>query len=56
MWAELFMENRDHLLYELDLFLASLNEYRDALQSEDFDNLQALLYDGKRQKEKVDRQ
>jgi prephenate dehydrogenase len=56
MWAELFMENRDHLLYELDLFLASLNEYRDALQNEDFDNLQALLCDGKRLKEKVDRQ
>jgi prephenate dehydrogenase len=56
MWAELFLENRDYLLYELDLFLASLKEYRDALQNEDFDNLQALLCDGKRLKEKVDRQ
>ena len=56
MWAELFLENREYLLYELDLFLASLKEYRDALQNEDFDNLQALLYDGKRLKEKVDRQ
>jgi prephenate dehydrogenase len=56
LWAELFLENRDHLLYELDLFLASLKEYRDAIQNEDFDTLQALLYDGKILKEKVDRQ
>jgi len=56
LWAELFLENRDHLLYELDLFLASLGKYRDALQNEDFDNLEALLCDGRRLKEKVDRQ
>jgi prephenate dehydrogenase len=56
MWAELFMENRDHLLYELDLFLASLQEYRNALQNEEFNKLQSLLRDGKRLKEAVDRQ
>jgi len=56
LWAELFLENRDHLLYELDLFLASLAQYRDALQNEDFDDLCALLYDGRCLKEKVDRQ
>lgn len=55
MWAELFIENRDHLLYELDLFLSSLAEYREALQTEDSERLQALLYDGKRLKEDVDR-
>jgi len=56
MWAELFMENRDNLLHELDIFITSLGEYRDTLQSEDIDGLQALLYDGKRLKEEVDRQ
>jgi prephenate dehydrogenase len=56
LWAELFMENRDYLLYELDLFLASLAQYRDALQNEDLDKLQSLLHDGRRLKEKVDRQ
>jgi prephenate dehydrogenase len=56
LWAELFIENRDHLLYELDLFLASLNEYRDALQNDNFDTLQSILRDGKLLKEKVDRQ
>jgi prephenate dehydrogenase len=56
LWAELFMENRDYLLYELDLFLASLALYRDALQNENFDYLKTLLYDGRCLKEKVDRQ
>ena len=55
MWAELFIENRDHLLYELDLFLAALQEYREALQNEEFDRLKSLLLDGKRLKEAVDR-
>jgi len=55
MWAELFLENRDNLLHELDLFLASLCEYKDALKSADFDKMKALLYDGKRLKEEVDR-
>jgi len=55
MWAELFLENKENLLHELDLFLASLKEYRDALQKEDFSKLQSLLLDGKRLKEEVDR-
>jgi prephenate dehydrogenase len=55
MWTELFLENRENLLHELDLFLASLQEYRDALQKEDFPKLQSLLLDGKRLKEEVDR-
>ncbi|MDR2922320.1 MAG: prephenate dehydrogenase [Treponema sp.] len=55
MWAELFLENKEHLLYELDLFIASLREYRDALCKEDSPKLQSLLLDGKRLKEEVDR-
>ena len=55
MWAELFMENREHLLHELDLFIASLEEYRNALNTEDISKLETLLYDGKRLKEEVDR-
>ena len=56
MWTELFLENRDNLLYELDIFLASLQKYRDALHNENFGELQALLYEGKRLKEEVDPQ
>ena len=55
MWAELFLENKDNLLYELDLFITSLSEYKKALETEDFAGLQTLLYDGKRLKEEVDR-
>jgi prephenate dehydrogenase len=55
MWTELFMENCEHLLRELDFFVASLGEYREALQTADSDKMKALLYDGKRLKEEVDR-
>jgi len=55
MWAELFIENRDNLMHELDLFLASLGEYKEALKSADFNKMKALLYNGKRLKEEVDR-
>ena len=56
MWAELFLENRDNLLFELDVLLASLGKYREALLNTDFDLLKDLLYDGKRLKEEIDRQ
>jgi len=55
MWAELFIENKDNLLHELDILLASLGEYREALQTADSEKLKALLFDGKRLKEEVDR-
>ena len=56
MWAELFLENRDNLLEELDLFIADLNKYRQALVDDDFEDLQKLLLEGKLIKEEVDRQ
>jgi len=55
LWTELFMENREHLLHELDILLASLADYRDALQTADSDKMKALLYNGRRLKEEVDR-
>lgn len=54
MWAELFLENKDNTLYELDTLIASLQEYRNALASNDEATLIALLEDGKRCKEEVD--
>ncbi len=54
MWAELFLENKDHLLHELDFFIASLQQYRDAMATDDLDTLTALLDDGRRRKEEVD--
>ena len=54
MWAELFLENKDNLLFELDTLTASLRQYREAIQNEDFDTLRALLDQGRRIKEEVD--
>ena len=54
MWAELFLENRDCLLNEIDGFLASMQEYRAALEQNDFGSLRALLDDGRRRKQEVD--
>lgn len=54
MWAELFLENRDNLIYELDVFIAALHQYREALTDNDFDTLRALLDEGRRRKEEVD--
>ena len=54
MWAELFMENKENVLFELDYYLDSLKAYRDALANEDLGALTALLEEGKRRKEEVD--
>ena len=54
MWAELFLENKDNVLYELDLYIDSLRSYRDAISREDTQTLTQLLEEGKRRKEEVD--
>ena len=54
MWAELFLENKDFLLSELDTFIASLQQYRDAMAADDLAALTALLEEGRRRKEEVD--
>ncbi len=54
MWAELFLENRDHLLSELNGFLDNITAYRDAIAEGDLSSLTALLEEGKRCKEEVD--
>ncbi len=54
MWAELFLENRDHTLYELETCIAALEQYRAAIKNSDFDALVTLLEEGKRCKEEVD--
>lgn len=54
MWTELFLENKDHLMEELDLVIEKLTEYRDAMADEDADRLCRLLAEGRIAKEKVD--
>ena len=55
MWTELFLENKEPLIYEIDSIVKSLTEYRDAIASDDADTLRGLLRDGRIAKERVDR-
>ncbi len=54
MWCELFLENKENLLFELDTYISSLTAYRDALEKEDKETLTRLLEEGKQRKEEVD--
>lgn len=54
MWTELFTENRDALLFELDFIINALTEYRTALDKSDAQALCGLLRDGRIAKEKID--
>ena len=54
MWAELFLDNKEHVLYELDSYIHNLTKYKEALISEDRERLISLLEEGKRRKEEVD--
>jgi prephenate dehydrogenase len=55
MWTELFLENKEHLLNELDLLINSLQEYREAIAGDDVDILRTLLRDGRIAKEETEK-
>jgi prephenate dehydrogenase len=50
MWTELFLENREPLLGEVECLIARLIEYRDALKANDEAALRSLLAAGREQK------
>lgn len=54
MWTELFLENKDNLIFELDNIIAELQKYSDAMKSDDAVTLKQLLKDGKEMKIKAD--
>ena len=54
MWAELFLENKDNLIFEIDTIINSLSEYKAALENNDYDGLCKILEEGKRMKEEID--
>lgn len=54
MWAELFMENKDFILSELDFYIQSLCAYRNAIENDNTAELASLLEEGKTRKEAVD--
>lgn len=46
MWTELFMDNRDMLIHEIELLANNLLSYADAMRSGDAERLRSLLFDG----------
>ncbi len=54
MWTDLFLENRDYLLEELNRMIGYLQEYQQALEQGNGDRLCTLLAEGRICKEKVD--
>ena len=54
MWTELFTENADNLIKELDYIITSLGEYKTALVNNDSEALRRLLKEGSILKEEID--
>ena len=54
MWTELFLENKENLLAELNFLISSLSDYRDAIAGDDSAKLCALLREGREVKEKIE--
>ena len=54
MWTELFIENKEPLLFELEYIINSLNEYKTAIENEDGEMLKKLLRDGRIAKKEID--
>lgn len=55
MWTELFTENKENVIFELDTIISSLSSYREAIKNDDKETLLKLLMEGSRLKEEVDR-
>ncbi len=51
MWTDLFMQNREHLMYELDTLIANLNKYSEALKNADSESMKRLIAEGRELKE-----
>lgn len=55
MWTELFLENKENLVNEIDSLIDNLSKYSDALKTEDERKLNSLLKEGREIKEQVDK-
>ena len=54
MWAELFLSNKENILFELNTYIDSLQKYKAAIESNNAGDLISLLDEGRRVKEEVD--
>lgn len=53
LWSELFLDNREPLVGELDVLLTNLSKIRNAVAQNDKDELRALLRQGREIKERL---
>lgn len=51
MWTDLFIQNKDNLIYELELLIKNLSSYKDALENSDSKKLLELIAEGRQLKE-----
>ena len=51
MWTDLFMQNRENLIFELDTLIANLNKYSEALRAADSEEMLRLIAEGRQLKE-----
>ena len=53
MWTELFLDNRENLLNELNILIENLDKYRNAIEKNDAETLKELLKEGRIIKERT---
>ncbi|MCM1133435.1 MAG: prephenate dehydrogenase [Ruminococcus flavefaciens] len=51
MWTDLFMQNRENLIYELDTLIDNLSKYNEALKNSDSEEMLRLIAEGRQLKE-----
>jgi prephenate dehydrogenase len=56
MWSELFIENSENLVNEIDSMIDHLREYKEAIHAKDLPQLKELLRRGRELKELADRE
>ena len=54
MWSELFIENKDNLIKEIDTLVDELLKYKKVMEQDDEETLAKLLEEGKKRKEEID--
>ncbi|MBO7376162.1 MAG: prephenate dehydrogenase [Clostridia bacterium] len=55
MWTELFLDDGDNLVCEIDALIGHLSEFRDAVAARDPERLKELITESKKKKEEADR-
>lgn len=54
MWSELFLENKDILLEEIEAFISSISTFRDVLANEDTNTMKQLFIQSTNRRKKFD--